>query len=155
MSISLSVNSSMETTLIILKVPFYKHPAGTVFELAANTEPADWPEDDRLREKQNFASKRVYLLPDGGRGFAVLQVFLLERNEVCGALKVLGQGRSQTHRQMNGGPRNGESGGTQARQSVHALKHGFILAEPAVHSLTEIKPKLSAGMGVSTRPTGD
>ncbi len=61
----------MKTTRIILKVPFYKHPAGTVFDLAENTEPTDWPEDDRLREKQSFIDKRVYLLPDGGRGFAV------------------------------------------------------------------------------------
>jgi len=41
----------MKTTRIILKVPFYKHPAGTVFDLAENTEPANWPDDERLREK--------------------------------------------------------------------------------------------------------
>ena len=61
----------MKTTRIILKVPFYKHPAGTVFDLAENTEPANWPEDERLREKQNFSGNQVYHLPDGGRGFAV------------------------------------------------------------------------------------
>jgi len=61
----------MKTTRIILKVPFYKHPAGTVFDLAENTEPSEWPEDERLREKLNFNDKRVYHLPDGGRGFAV------------------------------------------------------------------------------------
>ena len=61
----------MKKKRIILKVPFYKHPAGTVFELADNAEPTDWPEDERLREKQNFSNKMAYYLPDGGRGFAV------------------------------------------------------------------------------------
>ncbi len=61
----------MKTTRIILKVPFYKHPAGTVFELAETTEPAEWPEDERVREKLDFGKHRVYHLPDGGRGFAV------------------------------------------------------------------------------------
>ncbi len=61
----------MKTTRIILKVPFYKHPAGTVFDLAEDTEPADWPDDVRLREKQNFSGNQVYFLPDGGRGFGV------------------------------------------------------------------------------------
>lgn len=61
----------MQTTRIILKVPFYKHPAGSVFEVAETTEISDWPEDERLREKLSFQDKRVYHLPDGGRGFAV------------------------------------------------------------------------------------
>lgn len=61
----------MKTTRIVLKVPFYKHPAGTVFDLADNAEPADWPEDERLREKLSFSNKMVYFLPDGGRGFGV------------------------------------------------------------------------------------
>lgn len=61
----------MKTTRIILKVPFYKHPAGTVFDLAEDTEPTDWPDDERLREKQHFGDKQAYHLPDGGRGFAV------------------------------------------------------------------------------------
>lgn len=61
----------MKTARIILKVPFYKHPAGTVFDLAGDTEPADWPEDERLRERLDFSNKMGYLLPDGGRGFAV------------------------------------------------------------------------------------
>jgi hypothetical protein len=61
----------MKTTRVILKVPFYKHPAGTVFDLSEDTEPANWPDDERLREKQNFSGNQVYQLPDGGRGFAV------------------------------------------------------------------------------------
>jgi hypothetical protein len=60
----------MKTTRVILKVPFYKHPAGTVFDVAEQTEPADWPDDVRLREKLSF-SRQVYFLPDGGRGFGV------------------------------------------------------------------------------------
>ena len=62
---------TMKTTRIILQVPFYKHPAGTVFDVDQNAQPADWPEDERVREKQNFSSKTAWLLPDGGRGFAV------------------------------------------------------------------------------------
>ncbi len=61
----------MKTTRIILQVPFYKHPAGTVFEVAETTEPAEWPEEERVREKLDFGKDRVYHLPDGGRGFAV------------------------------------------------------------------------------------
>lgn len=61
----------MQTTRIILKVPFHKHPAGAVFEVAETTEISGWPEDERLREKLSFHDKRVYHLPDGGRGFAV------------------------------------------------------------------------------------
>src|SRR5690349_14957988 len=61
----------MKTTRIVLKVPFYKHPAGSVFDLADNAEPSDWPEDERLREKLNFSDKMAYFLPDGGRGFGV------------------------------------------------------------------------------------
>ncbi len=61
----------MKTIRIILQEPFYQHPAGMVFDLPAETEPAEWPEDDRVREKQNYAAKQVYHLPDGGRGVAV------------------------------------------------------------------------------------
>lgn len=60
----------MTTVRIILKVPFYKHPAGTVFDLSADTEPANWPDDIRLREKISF-HQQEYFLPDGGRGFGV------------------------------------------------------------------------------------
>ena len=60
----------METVRIILKVPFHRHPAGTILELSADTEPANWPDDDRLREKISF-HKQAYFLPDGGRGFGV------------------------------------------------------------------------------------
>lgn len=61
----------MKTTRVILKVPFHRHPAGTVFDLADNAQPADWPEDERLREKLNFSDKLAYFLPDGGRGYGV------------------------------------------------------------------------------------
>ena len=60
----------MKTTRIILKVPFYKHPAGTVFDLSEETTPANWSDDDRVREKQSFHEQEFYL-PDGGRGFGV------------------------------------------------------------------------------------
>lgn len=61
----------MKTIRVILKVPFYEHPAGTVFDLLDHTEPSDWPDDERLREKLNFNNTMAYQLPDGGRGFAV------------------------------------------------------------------------------------
>jgi len=62
--------AKMKTTRIILKVPFYKHPAGTVFDLSEETTPANWSDDTRVREKQSFHEQEYYL-PDGGRGFGV------------------------------------------------------------------------------------
>ncbi|MBL7782321.1 MAG: hypothetical protein JNM22_13945 [Saprospiraceae bacterium] len=60
----------METVRIILKVPFHQHPAGTVFDLSAETQPANWHDDDRVREKQSF-HQHEYYLPDSGRGRGV------------------------------------------------------------------------------------
>ncbi|MBK9335584.1 MAG: hypothetical protein IPM98_02920 [Lewinellaceae bacterium] len=60
----------METIRLVLNMPFMRYPAGTVFELEDSNEFSGWEDDERLREKLNFSDKRVYHLPDGGRGFA-------------------------------------------------------------------------------------
>jgi len=60
----------MDTIRLVLNVPFMRYPAGTVFELEDSNEFSGWDDDERVREKQNFSDKRVYHLPDGGRGFA-------------------------------------------------------------------------------------
>lgn len=61
----------MNTVRLVLQVPFMRYPAGTVFELSENTEPDGWDDDERVRDRQNFSDRRVYALPDGGRGYAV------------------------------------------------------------------------------------
>lgn len=53
---------------VILLRPFIRHYAGTVFELPDDIGISGWPEDERLREKQNFSDKRTYALPDAGNG---------------------------------------------------------------------------------------
>ena len=60
----------METTRLVLNVPFKRYPPGTVFELVDSNEFSGWDDDERVREKQNYSDKRVYYLPDGGRGHA-------------------------------------------------------------------------------------
>lgn len=62
----------MQTTRVVLKVPFHQHPAGTVFELPAETDIAGWHPDERAREKLAYGGgKPAYLLPDNGRGRGV------------------------------------------------------------------------------------
>jgi len=65
-----SLKNIMETIRLVLNVPFMRYPPGTVFELEASNEFSGWEDDERLREKQSFSDKRIYHLPDGGRGFA-------------------------------------------------------------------------------------
>lgn len=62
----------MQTKRLVLKVPFMRYPAGTVFELEDRLEYDGWEEDERLREKQNFSDRRVFFLPDGGSGFSTM-----------------------------------------------------------------------------------
>lgn len=60
----------MQTTRIVLTEPFIRHPAGLVFELDAATGVSGWDDDERIRERQNYADKSTYHLPDGGNGHA-------------------------------------------------------------------------------------
>ena len=53
---------------IILKDPFIKHYAGTVFDLGPPDGLSDWDDDERNREKISFSDKRTYFLPDSGNG---------------------------------------------------------------------------------------
>lgn len=61
----------MNTIRLVLKVPFMRYPAGTVFELPVSNSYAGWDVDERVREKMSFYGKTVYPLPDGGRGYPV------------------------------------------------------------------------------------
>lgn len=53
---------------VILLQAFVLHYAGTVFDLPDETDVADWPEEEWMREKQNYSGKRVYTLADAGNG---------------------------------------------------------------------------------------
>lgn len=60
----------METLRIALKTPLYHFPAGSVFEVSAETVVQGWDDDERVRDRQNFSGKTAYVLPDAGRGRA-------------------------------------------------------------------------------------
>lgn len=53
---------------IILRIPFIKHYAGTVFDLNDAIVSSDWDLDERNREKQSRYADKVYFLPDAGHG---------------------------------------------------------------------------------------
>lgn len=53
---------------IVLRIPFIKHYAGTVFELNDPIVSSNWDLDERNREKQSRYADRVYFLPDAGHG---------------------------------------------------------------------------------------
>ncbi len=54
---------------IILKNPFIRHYAGSVFDLEENFQRSSWDMNELLYER--MPAQRNYLLPDGGKGFAV------------------------------------------------------------------------------------
>lgn len=53
---------------IVLRIPFIKHYAGTVFELNDPIVSSNWDLDERNREKQSRYADKVYFLPDAGHG---------------------------------------------------------------------------------------
>ncbi|MBK9256508.1 MAG: hypothetical protein IPM42_13555 [Saprospiraceae bacterium] len=53
---------------IILTQPFIRHYAGSVFLLSDAVGYSGWDEDDRVRDRQPCHDKRVYTLPDNGKG---------------------------------------------------------------------------------------
>lgn len=55
---------------IILTEPFIRHYAGSVFRLSDSIGYSGWDEDDRVRDRQPCHDKRVYNLPDDGKGLA-------------------------------------------------------------------------------------
>lgn len=61
----------MKTIRLVLKEPFYMHPASLVFELEDSNEYSGWDDDERVRDRMSFHDKRIYHLPDSGRGLAV------------------------------------------------------------------------------------
>ncbi len=71
----------MKTVRIALKSPLYHYAAGSVFELSDEVVIEDWPEDERLRDRQNFSSKQAYILPDDGRGNPI--ALLLSNVAIC------------------------------------------------------------------------
>lgn len=71
----------MNTIRVALKSPLYHFAVGTVFELSDEIVIEDWPEDERLRERQNFSGKRAYILPDDGKGNPI--ALLLNNVQVC------------------------------------------------------------------------
>lgn len=54
--------------VIILAEPFIRHYAGSVFKVSDAIGVSGWDDDDRTREKQSCYDKRVYFLPDDGKG---------------------------------------------------------------------------------------
>ena len=65
---------------IILKNPFIRHYAGSVFDLEENPGFSDAYDDIRVRDRISFAGKRTYILPDAGKGIgaelSVVDTFL-------------------------------------------------------------------------------
>ncbi len=55
---------------IILTEPFIRHYAGSIFYLDDAVGVSGWDEDDRIRDRQPCHDKRVYALPDNGKGVA-------------------------------------------------------------------------------------
>lgn len=55
---------------IVLTQPFIHHYQGSVFELAEATSYAGWDEDERVRDRIHLHDKKVFDLPDDGRGHA-------------------------------------------------------------------------------------
>lgn len=53
---------------IVLTQPFLHHYAGSIFELSDAIGNSGWDEDDRVRDRQSYYDKRVYSLPDNGKG---------------------------------------------------------------------------------------
>lgn len=53
---------------IILTDPFMHHYAGSVFQLSDAIGYSGWDEDDRVRDRQPCHDKRIYHLPDNGKG---------------------------------------------------------------------------------------
>mgnify|MGYP001235089149 CR=1 FL=1 len=54
--------------VITLTEPFMRHYAGSVFHVSDAIGYSGWDEDDRVRDRQSFYDKRVYTLPDNGKG---------------------------------------------------------------------------------------
>ena len=50
--------------LIILKTPFIRHYAGSVFDVEESTNNPNWEYAEKI------SPKRTYFLPDNGRGYA-------------------------------------------------------------------------------------
>lgn len=55
---------------VILTEPFIRHYAGSVFHLDDAIGISGWDDDDRIRDRQPCHDKRVYALPDNGKGIA-------------------------------------------------------------------------------------
>ncbi len=53
---------------IVLTDPFIHHYAGSVFQLSDAIGDSGWDDDDRVRDRQPCHDKRVYHLPDNGKG---------------------------------------------------------------------------------------
>jgi hypothetical protein len=51
-------------SLVILKYPFMRHYAGSVFDLEENNDYADWEFEERV------SPKLTYIIPDAGKGYA-------------------------------------------------------------------------------------
>lgn len=57
--------------IIVLTHPFLHHYAGSIFELSDTIGDSGWDEDDRVRDRQPCYDKRVYSLPDNGKGVSI------------------------------------------------------------------------------------
>lgn len=57
--------------IIVLTHPFLLHYAGSIFELSDTIGDSGWDEDDRVRDRQPCYDKRVYSLPDNGKGVSI------------------------------------------------------------------------------------
>lgn len=58
--------------IIVLTQPFLHHYAGSIFELSDAIGNSGWEEDDMVRDRQPCYYKRVYNLPDNGKGIATV-----------------------------------------------------------------------------------
>jgi hypothetical protein len=56
--------------IIVLTQPFLHHYAGSIFDLSDAIGNSGWDEDDMVRDRQPSYNKRVYNLPDNGKGIA-------------------------------------------------------------------------------------
>jgi hypothetical protein len=57
--------------IIVLTHPFLHHYAGSIFELSDTIGDSGWDEDDRVSDRQPCYDKRVYSLPDNGKGVSI------------------------------------------------------------------------------------